>query len=182
MLHGRMLLLRRRHSELYGVSQPMLERTQEMNYILQRVYELLSLASAKLSDRRTEEARALLHEALELALPDKVYLPFAEYASLRLLLEESKNFSFDREKIDCILSLCARQQSGVQAVNKALRTAHSPLTPRERDVATLARDRLSTKEIADKLFVSESTVKSTLKSIYQKLEVTSKGQLTDRKF
>ncbi len=182
MLNGRILLLRRRHGELYGVSQPMLERTQEMNCILQRVYDFLSLASAKLSDCRTEEARALLHEALELALPDKVYLPFAEYASLRPLLEEARNSGFDRENMDCILSLCTRHQSGVHTVKKTIQAAQSPLTPRERDVALLARDRLSAKEIADRLFVSESTVKSTLKSIYQKLEVTSKGQLSDRIF
>lgn len=182
MLHGRMLLLRRRHGELYGFSPPMLERTREMNYILQRVYELLSLASAKFSDYRLEEARTFLYEALELALPDKVYLPFAEYASLRPFLEESMDSGFDREQIGYILSLCERHQMGVKAVSKALRMTQSPLTPRERDIALLARDRLSTKEIADRLFVSESTVKSTLKSIYQKLEVASKGQLVDKIF
>jgi len=182
MLHGRMLLLRRRHGELYGVSQPMLERTQTMNYVLPRVYELLSLASAKLYDRRAAEARALLHEALELALPDRVYLPFAEHASLRPLLEEAINFGFDREQVDCVLALCTRHQSGVQAVNIARQTLQSPLTPREREVALLARERHGTKEIAEQLFVSESTVKSTLKSVYQKLEVTSKSQLVDRIF
>lgn len=47
---------------------------------------------------------------------------------------------------------------------KASKTAASQLTHREREVALLARDRLSTKEIAERLFITEGTVKGTLKA------------------
>ncbi len=51
------------------------------------------------------------------------------------------------------------------------------LTPRERDVAALAADGLSNKEIGDTLVVTVKTVEFHLKHAYQKLEVKSRVDL-----
>jgi len=180
MLYGKFLLLKQRYSELYGISQPILELAKENNYLLPQVYHLLYLAVAKQNSGRQAEAQVLFNQALELALPDKVYLPFAEHSSLLPLMKTARYSGFDKMQIDDILSLYDRQQSGVKKVIKVVMAAESPLTPREREVARLARERLSTKEIAGKLFVSEGTIKSTLKNIYRKLEIESKTQLKDK--
>ena len=43
------------------------------------------------------------------------------------------------------------------------------LTPRERDIAMLAAARLSNREIAEKLYLSEGSVKQYVNRIYAKL-------------
>ena len=51
------------------------------------------------------------------------------------------------------------------------------LTVRESDVAKLAAKRYSNKEIAEHLFIAESTVKSNMKVIFNKLQINSRAEL-----
>jgi LuxR family maltose regulon positive regulatory protein len=50
-----------------------------------------------------------------------------------------------------------------------------PLSDRELTVLRLLASRLTTTEIADALFVSPNTLKSHMKSIYRKLDVSSRA-------
>lgn len=56
----------------------------------------------------------------------------------------------------------------------------SGLTPREREVARLAAERLTAQEIADRLFISVRTVEGHLARVYGKLGVSSKAELVSR--
>lgn len=61
---------------------------------------------------------------------------------------------------------------------REVRTPHNPqyLTDREHDVLCLLAEGLANKEIARSLDISETTVKSHVKSIMQKLDVSSRTQ------
>src|SRR4051794_4713644 len=61
-----------------------------------------------------------------------------------------------------------------------LRPVRSPLTPREWEVLDLLCDSLSTEEIADRLFLSEETVRSHVKKILRKLGVRSRKDAVER--
>lgn len=51
-----------------------------------------------------------------------------------------------------------------------------PLTPREKEILSLAAQGLNSQGIADKLFLSVSTVKTHLRGLYRKLDVSDRTQ------
>ncbi|MEK7215493.1 MAG: LuxR C-terminal-related transcriptional regulator, partial [Chloroflexota bacterium] len=51
------------------------------------------------------------------------------------------------------------------------------LTPREREIATLLVDRLSNREIAGRLFISDQTVETHVKRVLSKLGVSSRNEV-----
>jgi DNA-binding NarL/FixJ family response regulator len=51
------------------------------------------------------------------------------------------------------------------------------LTPRERDIVKLAASGARNRAIAERLFISEGTVKIHIHNIYQKLSISSRGEL-----
>ncbi len=87
-----------------------------------------------------------------------------------------------KEELYQVIALAKRQEAGMKAIKKKLNRSRSPLTPRERDIALLAKERLSAREIAETLFITESTVRSALKKIYSKLNIHAKSELSQVEF
>ena len=129
----------------------------------------------------TEQAKAALLKALTIALPDRLYLPFAENGDLLDdLLETLRHCGYFKVEIAEILRLSAQHRAGTKKIAAQLYpTEDYGLTGREREVAKLAAKRLSNKEIAALLYISENTVKFNLKAIYQKLQISSRGELAE---
>ena len=92
---------------------------------------------------------------------------------LTLIYVYKKDFSpvFFGEKHDDI-----NQLSEEEAVN--LVAANHKLTERERDVMMLAYEGLTNPDIADKLFISRHTVKRHMHNIFEKLDVSTRMELT----
>ena len=55
-------------------------------------------------------------------------------------------------------------------------TGETPISPREEEVLQLVVDGLGTNEIAERLFISQKTVKNHLASIYEKLDANDRTQ------
>lgn len=70
-----------------------------------------------------------------------------------------------------------QQLSRVQEKTGRREEALHALTPREREVFALASRGLKNAEIADELYLSEKTIKTHLRNIYNKLNLASKAEL-----
>ena len=177
MLHGMALLRERRYEELYCIAESVKDVARRMNYLLPQVYYSIYLAAAKSAQGRRTEALPHLKEALSLALPDRVYLPFAEHEEYLTPLLQSLRGDLPTEETATLLELCTRQTAGTDAIRRALSGTRSPLSDRQREIALLLKEGLSVKKIADKLFITENTVKSITKTVYGKLGVHSRIEL-----
>jgi len=182
MLFARLLFLEKRYPELYGMAEPVMESAAGMKYELSRLWMLLHLAAAKKDEGQDAPALEYLGQALRAALPDRMFLPFAGFGtSLVPLLQAAKN-DFAGDAIEKVIALCRRGGAGISSVRTRFDPELSLLTPREREIALLARDRLTAAEIGSRFFISENTVKSALKLIYSKLDVHSRSELAKKDF
>ncbi len=174
ILYEHYLLLAGRHADLRKCEDLIMQQARTMNYILPRLYHALYLAAAEAREGSMQEACARMQEALDLALPDKMYLPFARLAS-----ELKPVFALMPlpEQASGLPELCSRRERGVQRIRKQ-HEGVSRLTVREREVFVLARERLTAKEIAAKLGISVHTVNTMLKNIYRKLDISGKTELS----
>lgn len=179
IIYGKYLLSRGEYTRLLSISGQLLSLAGVYNNIMYSIYTLIYMSVAKNRTGCHEKSRKLLLEAIELAEPDNIYVPFAEnYNTLAglfgELLGEQRNVKFIK-KIDELSKKFIRGLQSSQRV--AGGDSRFGLTKRELEVAQLAAQRLSNKEIADRLFIAESTVKSNLKVIFNKLGINSRNDL-----
>jgi LuxR family maltose regulon positive regulatory protein len=177
MLYAKYLLLTGKPEIWLGMADEALGLAGALRYPLALIYGHIHSAAAW--DLRKERALALsaLRQALDLALPDRLYLPFAENIAFigglfPLLKDRSPPFKD-------IFALAEKQRSGQEAVSRALYAQSIPfgMTRREYEAAKLAAQGFSNFEIAEAMTVSTNTVKTFMKSIYQKTGALSRPAL-----
>ncbi len=119
-----------------------------------------------------EICKKILNCSNDVVYYNKIYhiISFAQIKGMKTIFEEC---AVPKE----IRDLYARHQRGVEIIQQRLSHRQSPLTPREREIALLAKERLSAREIANKLFIEESTVRTILRNVYCKLDIHSKMEL-----
>jgi LuxR family maltose regulon positive regulatory protein len=153
--------------------------------------EVLSLKSM-LHDAAGDHAAALaeLEGALNLAHLSRRLRPFLDMGPwMFALLERLRSlgrFSGYADRIlaarDLLTSPTSEKPFPLQASQRGTPSAHvsqlleDPLTNRELDIIHLLAERLSNKEIAEKLFISPNTVKRHTINIYRKLAANSRQQ------
>ena len=195
MLYGHWLLLEKRHAELYDMTDSVMQFARDMNYMLPQLCHLLCLAVARRRDSNNAEAVEHLREALAIALPDRVYLPFAVHGEALLPLLEGLQGDFDKGQMEDCIALCRRWNAGLTVLRGALSrvestktaearsaektgeeklrafAAHYDLTEKQAEVLSYILQKLSIKVMAESMDISCSAVEKHVAKIFEKTDV-----------
>ena len=166
MIENQVYLAQGAYAKVIGRGEGLLALCGGMHYALVALHVRIQMAAAYQRLNKGEEARAALAQALDIAVRDGFVLPFAEERSyLEPLLAEMPPGEFTAQ-------IAALGQLGEKHRRRAAcPAALAELTEREREVVLLAAQRLSNREIAEKLFLSEGSVKQYINQIYAKLAI-----------
>lgn len=179
IVYGKYLIMKEQYTSLLSISGQMLGIAGIYNNIMCKIYTLIYMAIAKNQTGERNKAIDLLKEAVKLAEEDGICIPFVEnYNMLVSLLGEITNETSNTDLLKKINELSKKYIRGLQSAERInLKDQKFGLTKREMEVAKLAAKRMSNKEIAEQLFIAESTVKSNLKVIFNKLGINSRNEL-----
>ena len=166
MIENQVYLAQGAYAKVIGRSAELLAVCEAMHYALVALHLRIQTAAAYEKLGKTEEARAWLEKALSDAAPDGLVMPFLEnYDYIRPLLARETH------------SPLAAQIMALGEAAKARNTASArpavfdALTTREYEIVELMGQRLSNREIAERLYLSEGSVKQYVNQIYSKLHI-----------
>ena len=166
MIENQVYLAQGAYAKVIGRSEGLLALCEGMHYALVALHVRLQTASAYERLGKRGEAETLLVQALADAAPDGIVMPFAEnYRYLKPLLAAGPQTALTA-RVLALGEAGERRQSGT--VRPAAFTA---LTEREYALVGLMAQRLTNREIAEKLFLSEGSVKQYVNQIYSKLHI-----------
>ena len=166
MIENQVYLAQGAYAKVVGRSAGLLAVCEAMHYALVALHVRIQTAAAYARLGKPEEARAELKKALSDAEPDGFVMPFVEnYGFVQpLLAQEIKS-----ELIAKIAGL--GEAAGARSAASARPAAFAALTPREFEIVELMAQRLSNREIAEQLYLSEGSVKQYVNQIYSKLHI-----------
>ncbi len=177
VIYAGYLIAGHQYVKLIGISELLIRRAEEQNLLLAKIYQTIYLSIAYLKTNQRVNAIEQLKVALNLAIPDEIYMPFAENSNL---LGDLIDYLYVPEYdgiIDRIHKISHRQSIGIEKIKKHFICNDFGLTPREKEIAKLTQSGKTNKEIGALLFISSETVKMTLKKIFKKLDIHSRVQL-----
>lgn len=176
IVYGRVLLINGEYLKLIGSSEHFIRMASIFPNPLGQIHTYIYLAAAHNKIFRQKDALEALQKGLDIAMPDKLYMPFVENCDyIKPLLEELYRQDSCREHIRRILELYSSYRLAVEQIKGEYFAEGKPaLTEREMQIAQLVTEGLSNKEIGQRLYISPNTVKTLLKSIFEKLKINSR--------
>ena len=166
MIENQVYLAQGDYAKVIGRSEGQLAVCDAMHYALVALHIRLQTAAAYERLGKHREARDLLTQALAEGSPDGFVMPFVEnYRDLKPLLAEEMQSDF----VQKITEPGERTEQRRKRTDRpSLLTA---LTEREYEIVLLMAEFLTNREIAEKLFLSEGSVKQYINRIYSKLHI-----------
>lgn len=179
IMYGRVLLINGEYLKLMGSAEHFIRTASVFPNLLGLIYTYIYLAAANKQIFREQEALANLKQALEIAMPDRMYMPFVENCDyIESLLGKLVVEGCCREGIARIFTLYETYRRSKEQILLEHFAAEKPkLTPREMEIARLAAAGITNSEIGKRLYISANTVKMALKSIYAKLSINNRTLL-----
>lgn len=184
MIENQVYLAQGAYAKVIGRSTGQLTECETMHYALVTLHIRIQTAAAYEMLGKQSEAREALEQALLDAEPDQFLIPFVEnYRYLKDLLRSCAEHNAIAKHIVQLGEAYEARRKQIQ--NQAARPAAlAPLTEREYEIVGLLAERLSNREIAEKLFLSEGSIKQYINQIYSKLHIegdtrTKRKQLSE---
>jgi LuxR family maltose regulon positive regulatory protein len=169
----------RRPAEASAAVAPVLERGDGKYAPLEVIPALLAGAVATRALGDSRHASDLVLRAVELAEPDRLIRVFLdEGREVRALLTTAVPPFGTSARMRSVL-LQRFDEIGAVRPHRTWQPVEQ-LTERELDVLRYLPSLMGNREIADDLYVSVNTVKAHLKSLYRKLEVTTRREAVAR--
>ena len=170
ILYGRCLIEEKEYFKLIGACEYCNGISSVFPNLLSQVYSYIYSAIAFNRLNQNTRAVAMLQKAMDIAMPDNIYIPFAEnYINLKKLFIFVSGWN---EKIEIISSLYTVH-------NNVYDEEKNSFTPRECNIHYLLKEGLTNKEIAEKLHLSQYTVRNIVSNMLKKKGLQSRLQLKD---
>ena len=179
MIENQVYLAQGACAKVIGRSKELLAVCEGMHYALVTLHVRIQTAAAYALLGKTEEAHVWLARALSDAEPDGFLLPFVEnYGYLRPVLAGEGQGEWIARITELGKAMALRKEEDRRP------PALAALTEREYEIVGLMDQRLSNREIAEKLYLSEGSVKQYVNQIYSKLHIegdtrTKRKQLSE---
>ena len=166
MIENQVYLAQGAYTKVIGRSEVQLALCEAMHYALAALHIRIQTAAAYEMLGKTEEAHQWLSRALSDAVPDGFVMPFVEnYDRLQPILAREIRSDLIGKIIELAEAARARKAENSHP------SAFDVLTQREFEIVELMAHRLSNREIAERLFLSEGSVKQYVNQIYSKLHI-----------
>ena len=166
MIENQVYLAQGAYAKVLGRSGSLLAVCEAMHYALVALHIRIQTAAAYEMLGKFEEAHEWLSKALSDAAPDCLVMPFVEnYDRLQPMLAREIKSDLTVKIIELGEAAKARTAANTRPV------AFDALTQREFEIVNLMAQRLSNREIAERLFLSEGSVKQYVNQIYSKLHI-----------
>ena len=170
MIENQVYLAQGSFETVIARSEKLLQLCDKMNYALVRIHIQIQTAAAYKMLGMREEASAIIEAALRESEADWCLIPAAEnyrYIGEFVRKYNHRDFAEQIERLgEKFEANCADLQSHMYGGDII-----EGLTDREMEIAKMAADRRSNREIAAGLFLSEGTVKQYINRIYGKLGI-----------
>lgn len=166
--YGKLIMSQKNFLELEKFSKIILSIYEKENNIFRIIVLKIYSSVAQYNLYGIEKARLSIMEAIELAKPDNIIMPFAENATDILPILYSINDSYIKK----ILPICEKFNSNV--INLKTKYSVELLTEKEIKIMDLVAQGYTNSEIAKFLSIAPVTVEKSLSNVYKKLNVKNR--------